>query len=130
MFGRRMPAAHQQLWIAGGIGITPFLSLLQHAVQTQHDTQITVVWAVRSRAEARYIDELTERATQRTGISVHLHEGPLSLADIESYAGPLCAQTQQVLMCAPVAMMRQLRTGFLQRGFAAHQIDSEEFGLR
>ena len=130
MFGRRMPATQRQLWIAGGIGITPFLSLLQQAVQTQRDTQITVVWAVRLRAEARYIDELNQAATERAHISVHLHEGRISLADIESYAGPLCAQTQQVLMCAPVPMMRQLRTGLLERGFAAHQIDSEEFGLR
>ena len=122
-----MPATQRQLWIAGGIGITPFLSLLQ---QASHDTEITLVWAVRTRADARYIDELTQRATQRTGISIHLHEGPLSLADIEAYAGPLCTRTQQVLMCAPIPVMRQMRAALLARGFAAHQIDSEEFGLR
>ena len=127
MFGRRLPATQRQLWIAGGIGITPFLSLLQ---QASHDTEITLVWAVRTRADARYIDELTQRATQRTGISIHLHEGPLSLADIEAYAGPLCTQTQQVLMCAPISLMRQMRAALLARGFAAPQIDSEEFGLR
>ncbi|MFN7471351.1 MAG: ferric reductase-like transmembrane domain-containing protein [Roseiflexaceae bacterium] len=127
MFGRRMPTTQRQLWIAGGIGITPFLSLLQ---QASHDTEITLVWAVRTRADARYIDELTQHATERTGISVHLHEGPLSLADIEAYAGPLCTQTQQVLMCAPIPLMRLMRAALLARGYAAHQIDSEEFGLR
>ena len=43
-----------QIWIAGGIGITPFLSLMRDI----HPNQVHLFWCVNKKEEAVYADEL------------------------------------------------------------------------
>lgn len=46
------------VFIAGGIGITPFMSMLRHAASQAPSRPITLVWSNRRPEDAVYLDEL------------------------------------------------------------------------
>ena len=48
------------VFIAGGIGVTPYLSMLQYAAATKLDVTITLLYANSSNESAAYIKELQE----------------------------------------------------------------------
>ena len=48
----------EQVWIAGGIGITPFLSLMRD----YYTQKVTLYWCINDKAEAVYKEELLEVA--------------------------------------------------------------------
>lgn len=67
--------------VAGGIGITPFLSMVRFAVEPDTDTpQITLLYANRTRKVAAYLDELEDLVRGRPRVSLHTRFG---LADEE-----------------------------------------------
>ncbi len=56
------PAERRFLFIAGGIGIAPLRSMLWHALLTERNGQIAVVYSGRSPDDFAYIDELESLA--------------------------------------------------------------------
>lgn len=64
-------AASSYLLIAGGVGITPIRSMY-HWIRASGDAQITLVYLVRSRREAAYVDEFVCDAL--TDVRVHTSE--------------------------------------------------------
>ena len=81
-YGRFAPlrGPEKQIWVAGGIGITPFLSALR-TIGTGHSRTIRLFYCVRSGREALFVDELealagaAPRASPGRAVSVR-HEGP------------------------------------------------------
>lgn len=117
-----------QLWLAGGIGITPFLSI---AADLDAETKVLLVWSVRTRAEAVYDADLARIAAEKTNLTYMLHvtseTGHLAPATLQPSAPmPACS----VFLCGPVPM----RLGFLRQllslGVPRREIYYEEFRLR
>jgi len=52
------------VFIAGGIGITPFLSMIRFVVERQLDYKITLLYANKNKESAAYLEELTTIAEQ------------------------------------------------------------------
>lgn len=48
------------VFIAGGIGITPFYSIIRHAAQQQRTQSMTLFYGNQSKKDAAFFDELTE----------------------------------------------------------------------
>jgi ferredoxin-NADP reductase len=48
------------VFLAGGIGITPFRSIIRHAIQTQSQQRIFLFYSVRGLGEAAFLGELQE----------------------------------------------------------------------
>ena len=123
------------LWVAGGIGVTPFLSLLRHVVEGKatHTGEIQFVWAVRDRADAIYHEEIHALVARLPNVRFHLHvtatDGPLTVAHLEALAGAW-VRGYRVLLCGPPPMMRALTTQLVSHGVWRSQIVSEEFALR
>jgi predicted ferric reductase len=130
MFGQQGAPGGHQIWVAGGIGITPFLSMIQAEVRSPRARAIHLVWAVRQHDEAIYAEELARAAAAAVHIVVHIHVGTVTAAAIEQLAGTPVTPETTVLLCGPVPMMRALRTQWQARGVPQHQIISEEFGMR
>lgn len=130
VFGQQGQPGGAQIWVAGGIGITPFLSLLQAEVRQPRATTLNLIWAVRQREEAIYAKEIAELTAQSPHITVHIHEGVLTAAEIEQMTGQLIHPTTTILLCGPLPMMRSLRAQWHARGVPTQQIVSEEFGMR
>lgn len=53
LFNAEESQSKQQVWVAGGIGITPFLAMSKRLDKPTH-----LVWCVKHKAEAVYLDEL------------------------------------------------------------------------
>lgn len=89
--------ASRHVFIAGGIGVTAIIGLLQHAPPTLEGE---VHYAVRHRADAVLLDRLSS-----SGLRVHLHvsdEG--TRLDVTSLVSGLVAETA-LYHCGPPALM-------------------------
>jgi predicted ferric reductase len=123
------------LWVAGGIGVTPFLSLLRHVAEGKAaDTgPIHFVWAVRDRADAVYLEEILALTSGMPSVRFHLHvtatDGLLTAGRLAALAGEDLAG-HRILLCGPPPMMRALTAPLVAQGVRHSQIVSEEFALR
>lgn len=134
-FGTRALAPEgAALWVAGGIGITPFLSLLRHiaAGNAIHSSDIQFIWSVRDRVDAVYLEEILTLASSTPRIRFHLHvtgtDGLLTAERLAMLAGDLTER--RVLLCGPPSMMRALTAQLVAQGMRRSQIISEDFALR
>lgn len=135
-FGKRfLQDTQDALWIAGGIGITPFLGLLQHeAHNPQPQRRIVLVWSVRSQADAVYLDELQTYQSVMPHFSVLLHlseqEGYLTLSGLTQRLGPRYVLQSVVYLCGPLVLTKSLTQNLRKIGLKRRDILSEEFALR
>jgi predicted ferric reductase len=98
----------RQVWIAGGIGITPFRSLWRSGVPNGY--RVDLFYAYNSESEAPYLDELSSRpASERLRIHLidHSTEGFLTARRIEAAVAP--NEPVDVFFCGPEAMRAHLR---------------------
>lgn len=125
-FGFR-PGGPRQLWLAGGIGITPFLAFLP-AVEPDRD--IRFIWTVHTAADAIYLDEIARTLALRPRVQFTLHptetEGRLSLTDLH-LDGP---EELSVYICGPVPMRDAFVVQLRAMGISRSRIHYEEFSLR
>ena len=123
------------IWIAGGIGVTPFLSLLHHLAEQggARTEPITFVWVVREAAEAVYLDEIQSLATRIPMLHFHLHisatSGRVHAEQLLSVATSPPTAALRVLICGPSPMMEALTRQFTHLGVRRHRVMSEEFAL-
>lgn len=106
------------LMIAGGVGITPFLSHLEWLLQTKQQRDIILVCSV-----ARKSDAIDIKKYQRL-VSMHVHEGVLNRQTIMQYADDVAER--QVYVSGPPAMVdgtvrtvRELGARSIHRDFFA-----------
>ncbi len=120
----------RQLWIAGGVGIAPFLSWLRAADDGLPDR---VDFFYTSHGEAPYADEVQSIADHHDALHAHLIdtsvEGQLTparvLADSGAEPGDL-----SVFMCGPQAMLRTFQTRLHRAGVPSRRIYREHFDWR
>jgi len=119
--------AHQ-LWLAGGIGITPFLSM---AEDLDEKTKVLLVWSVHDLQEAVYHEELVLIARDKPNLQVVLHptseQGHLHIATLELETEP---GEYSAFLCGPLPMRRAFTRQLLELGVHRSEIYLEEFRLR
>ncbi|MEL6299419.1 MAG: ferric reductase-like transmembrane domain-containing protein [Pseudomonadota bacterium] len=74
----------KQVWIAGGIGLTPFLSKLR-AMEKGDAREIHFAYAARNKDEAIFLDELTSIAAERSNVTLYTlfsDEGDFARIDV------------------------------------------------
>lgn len=135
-FGARA-LAHEDaaLWIAGGIGVTPFLSLLRHIAEGKAAPAgpIRFVWSVRNATDAVYLEEIRALAAAAPSVRFHLHltttDGLLTAERLAASTGADLT-TSRILLCGPPPMMHALTKQLTTQGVPRSRIISEEFALR
>ena len=123
-------SASEILWIAGGVGITPFLGAA--CSRLPDDGPIPhLFYCVRTRQDAVALAEL-EQAAQEGRIVLHVHasaEGQrLRPDDIASVAGPDALVNTHVVMCGPDGLVKSMRAAV--RALGARDIHVEGFDIR
>jgi predicted ferric reductase len=117
----------RQLWIAGGIGITPFLAFAG-CVGPDHDVRF--IWTVRTESDAVYRHEIETALAERPNVRFSVHPtstaGHLQLADLD-LAEP---SELSVYLCGPVPMRDAFISQLLALGVPRNRIFYEEFSLR
>ena len=124
------PGGRRQLWIAGGIGITPFVSWIR-SLDGTFDRDVDLYYSVGHRADAVYVDEIAAAAVAHPSLRVHVvdtsRDGQL---DAPALLNGAASSRPWVYMCGPPAMTRSLARGFRKLGVPRGQICFEEFAVR
>lgn len=125
-------AARKQIWVAGGIGLTPFLSTIR-AMQPDDDRQIHLVYAAREKQEAIFLEELEARAAELGNLTVvplFSDEGNFARVDMMEEKLPDPLPSYEFFMCGPRPMVEGLRKDLKKAGVARSQIHTEAFEFR
>ncbi|WP_169054405.1 ferredoxin reductase family protein [Nitratireductor sp. XY-223] len=119
------------IWIAGGIGVTPFLAMAQ-ALPDGH-APVHLFYCVKDRRHAPCLAELEEIAAANPGFHIHLFESAkgrrLTADQVERLCGqPLAGAT--VHYCGPKPLRLALMAGLVARGLKPRRFHYEAFELR
>ncbi len=119
------------IYIAGGVGITPILSMLRRHVRKRHaGHQASLFYFNRSRTSALFLQELQDLAL-RSELELHLFFGdedaPRMSAELlkESTVG---GGDTTVFCCAPEGLLRASREACASLGIEADRFFEEAFG--
>lgn len=114
----------KQVWVAGGIGITPFLSMA-HSLPAGYE--ITLYYCVRTASQAIFLGELEKITTENAGLRVVVlcddQNQRITAKEMVSNAA------EDYLLCAPPAMMHSLEKQLKAVGVSKHSIHYEDFAL-
>ena len=108
--------------IAGGIGITPILGIAQ--ALARRNVGVTLHYAVRSRRDAAYLEELQALLGGRLIVHAGDEGGRLDLAAAFATLPP----DAMTLFCGPMRMLDAARHAFLAAGRALSDLSYETFG--
>lgn len=121
----------EQIRIAGGSGVVPFLGWLEHPLP---ERVIDLFYSASSETDALYLPEITHAAGQ-PGTPLRVHpvftdtQPRLTAADIaDTITGPLPGR--HVFLCGPTAMTTDLQRGLRRAGVARDHLHTEAFALR
>lgn len=122
-----MPGKNQ-VWVAGGIGITPFLSL---AKDLPEDYKIDLYYCVYNTAEAVLIDELNSIRATRSDFRLFPwyseEKGRINGEIISNLSGGL--EGKGILLCGPDLFMADLSRQFKKLNVPRHNIYFENFKI-
>ncbi len=120
-----------QVWIAAGVGITPFAALAE-ALPEDADP-ITLIYAVRSEGDAAHLQHVRAIAQQKPNLRLELWQsavsGRIGAGDVANLVGPELAQAS-VLFCGPTEMCRVIGEGLERHGVSSEHFHSEAFEIR
>lgn len=134
----RYPASDDRplVLIAGGVGITPLISMLRHAIASQPTRPVTLFLSVRSEHDIPFHDELlairarhpqvqlcvrTSRAAGAPGITA----GRIDEACVRRYVAD--PANSIFMICGPLAMIEAMRALLLRLGAPAENVRFEAF---
>ncbi len=118
----------KQLWLAGGIGITPFLSFLKE-VDNEYD--VTLVWSVKTIGQASYKEEIENIAAKKPTLNFVLSDTEnQGLFSIDKMYKSVELKNTSILICGPEAMRESYIKQLLQKGVSINDIHFEEFSFR
>lgn len=118
----------RQVWIAGGIGVTPFRSFSQ--AEIPKDFLVDFFYAFNNEEESAYSEEL--EGLQRDNLRVHLfnskEKGFLSVSEIEKYIDT--KDTIDIYFCGPAPMRESLRKQFANSHLNIGELHYEHFQFK
>ncbi len=133
-YGEFEPLPHEPgptLWIAGGVGITPFLSATATLPPATDDVRPILIYCVRSRADATAIHEL-ELAAAEGRIDLHVaasSEGNRFSADyLAQVVDGRSLQGAHVAACGPTGLINTAASA--ARRLGADHVETEAFDIR
>jgi len=139
-FGERyLNGKKDMIWIAGGIGVTPFLSMLGHEAQAPSNKIIDFYWSVKTASEATYQAEIEAKAVQINQAHVGQFNYRQHIADTSNFltaqiiadhlGGTENFRNRTIYICGPAMMMHALAEQFQNLGVRPSQIVFEEFAF-
>jgi predicted ferric reductase len=120
------------IFLAGGIGITPFLGIAASAQLAARPGRAWLAYSVQSADKAVFHDELMGLAAKLPRLRYRRHvtdeEGFIDRAWLEKWVGPLARQ--HVFLCGPGPMNQAMRRLLLEAGVPIGHIHAEVFQIR
>lgn len=126
--------------IAGGIGITPMLSMLRFATLTQASNKMSLLYSIRSQDDAAYLQNLQRIVARNHNVSLYfaVSDGPTDKLPGKSFKGrispdiirTICPGTLDrttFFICGPSPFMKSAVHMLQQQGAPEPQIITEAF---
>ncbi len=120
-----------QIWIAGGIGITPFLSMAKSLPAGGYS--IDLYYSVKSESELVEWQQLADIAMSRNGnfrlipFVSDVQKGFLDTKFMLQYSKDF--RGKEIFICGPPPMMKSIKGQLLKSGVDKKNIHSEEFAM-
>lgn len=132
-FGRfyaHAPPNRPQVWVAGGIGITPFLSMAKSLPAQSGVELFYVVEDANDLVEYNELMQIVSQMPGRLSLQIYMsrQQGRITAGYIAQHSMNGLAG-KHILLCGPPPMMASLRRQFQQGGISDNRIHSEEFML-
>jgi len=124
------------VFVAGGIGITVFRSMLRYIADTGEPYRVTLVYSNRDRASAAFLDELTRLASEHDNIDLVLTMTADEGWDGETrFVGPELLRDHladdldgyRYLLAGPPAMVEGVADSLREAGIPDELIHPERF---
>jgi predicted ferric reductase len=120
----------RQIWVAGGIGVTPFIARMQ-ALESQPDGRSIDLFYSTSAPDEEFIRRVTLLAG-RAGVRLHVRvadrDGRLTAAQIQAEVAGWDASS--VWFCGPAGFGETLRRDFTASGLSPDDFHQELFDMR
>lgn len=128
-FGANRKSSTQNVWIAGGIGITPFVYLLSAVAATE---RVTFVFTIRGASPGVLMQTVMDVLPNKPFVRFVVHDsktsGRLTAEKLAGYA-PISSDTR-VWLCGPQQLMESLTEQLPALGVRRSHIYFEDFALR
>ncbi len=134
------PNEKEIVFIAGGIGITPFMSMLRHMHAVKADRKVLLVYANKTSKDIIFRDELKKMEKEQIFNLEVIHvlnhpkedwqgeTGLVSVEKIKSYCGDNFLR-KSFWICGPPAMQESVINQLSDAGISGNQIHAEKFSL-
>ncbi|MGB6240917.1 MAG: ferric reductase-like transmembrane domain-containing protein [Castellaniella sp.] len=125
----------RQAWVAGGIGITPFLAWLE-SLQTRPEASphAQLHYCVRDAARDPFIDRLRELCAPLPNITLHVHDASagqrLDADTLQRASQGQAGEAMDIWFCGPAGLARQLESGLQSLGLKNVTVHREAFEMR
>jgi len=140
-FVAQTPTAMHRVGFAAGSGITPILSIMHHALETETRTHFTLVLGNRNMASVMFNEALQDlkdtypdRVTllhvlSRQAQELELLQGRIDSAKVHVLMKTLIPMKHmdEVFVCGPEGMIEKTCQALLQAGLPAERVHSERF---
>ncbi len=128
-FTRGISKQKKQVWIAGGIGITPFLSVARSIIDKKN-LNIHLFYAMDKIADATFLEELFDIKGETRGnfhytLVTSEHSGRITPELLGSTIPDLTQR--EFFICGPPGMMKAMRSHLHNLGVPESQVHTEEF---
>lgn len=128
-FSYRRIGNPDQIWIAGGIGVTPFLSMARSLGADGY--RVDFYYCTEGSDQAYFLDELFEISDHNPNFRVipirKVSLGHLTVEDIRGVTSEV--RLKDFLICGPPVMIKVLKRQLLGLGVPTGQIHYEDFGF-
>lgn len=126
LFSSKYAKEKEQVWIAAGIGITPFLSLAKDV----YTHNVKLLWSVNEESDAVYSDDLNEIAENNPNFNYSIwasnEKGYLTIdkLNIKDY------KSKAYFICGPASLKKSIINQLKEKGVKMTDIYEEEFAFR
>ena len=128
MLGESLEKAKNQIWISGGIGVTPFLSMARSL--EKESAKIKMYYCTNTKEEAIFVEELKEIAKKSANFKIKTwfsnETGKINGDMIVKSEG----KDNLFLICGPPAMMNAVSEQLVNQGVPKNNIKMENFGFK
>jgi predicted ferric reductase len=119
-----------EIWIAGGIGITPFLGLAKDFEKSKKG-HIELFYAVKNKDEFIRIDEFLELAKSNKNFKItpwaSEELGYLSVNEISKKSS---LQGKEFYLCGPESLKSAIKTALVEKNISAEKMHDERFSFK
>ncbi|MFW9991544.1 MAG: FAD-binding oxidoreductase [Candidatus Odinarchaeota archaeon] len=127
------------IFLAGGIGITPLMSMLRHVYLSGEQQEVVLIWANKTQKDIFFREEFTKMMNERKNIKIH-HvlsrddawdglKGRLNTNNLKQVLSTEHVQKGHFYICGPTAFTDSMIKTLTQLGIKSKRIHYERFSM-